>query len=203
MGYVYIDGKRYYEDYKTGELSEVNSVVVPTNGEMYSRGMAVEKKTDDGFIKAFILAFGMFLLGATCILADSKIEQSKVTAVQTDAVESEIHQETARVEEPESVICETQEISDDYIMPDIDSRYLCNADIKHMDLDEIQMLINELYARHGHVFEKQDCRDYFSAKSWYHPMPNKSDEAIVNEFNKYESKNKDLLVAKRTELRGY
>lgn len=84
-------------------------------------------------------------------------------------------------------------ISDpNYILPDSDKRYLTYADIKFLSLSDIQLAINEIYARHGRIFNSPDVRAYFESKSWYHGTiaPESFSESV---FNDYERKNIDFL----------
>lgn len=87
---------------------------------------------------------------------------------------------------------ETAEVAA-YLMPDSAERYLEASDFDSYSHDEIQLIINEIYARHGKEFQSQDNIDYFSAKNWYEPVSRKSDEEIVREFNEYEKANVELL----------
>jgi hypothetical protein len=47
---------------------------------------------------------------------------------------------------------------------------LTEDDIKGFSKQELRVLRNEIYARHGHIFKSKDLRDYFSAKDWYKPQ---------------------------------
>ena len=84
-----------------------------------------------------------------------------------------------------------------YLMPDSADRYLEVSDIEGYSSDEIQMIINEIYAKHGREFHTQENIDYFSAQDWYEPVVGKSDEEIANEFNAYEKANVELLCKYR------
>ena len=84
-----------------------------------------------------------------------------------------------------------------YLMPDSVDRYLEVSDIEGYSRDEIQMIINEIYAKHGREFHTQENIDYFSAQDWYEPVAGKSDEEIANEFNAYEKANVELLCKYR------
>lgn len=42
--------------------------------------------------------------------------------------------------------------------------YLETSDIEGYSHDEIQLIINEIYARHGREFHTQENIDYFSAQ---------------------------------------
>lgn len=57
--------------------------------------------------------------------------------------------------------------SDDYILPDSSSIRLTESDISHLSLRELNYAKNEIYARHGRIFQSQELRDYFESKSWY------------------------------------
>lgn len=71
--------------------------------------------------------------------------------------------------------------------------YLDAADIENYNYNEIQLIINEIYARHGREFHTQENIDYFSAQDWYNPISGKTDEEIVAEFNEFERANVELL----------
>lgn len=87
---------------------------------------------------------------------------------------------------------ETKE--DEYIFPKSDQEYLTDQDISGMTKEGIQQAINEIYARHGRVFQKSDVAEYFATKSWYHPVTGKTDDQILKEFNDYEKTNVDFLA---------
>ena len=56
---------------------------------------------------------------------------------------------------------------------------------------EIELGINEIYARNGADFSGTDYEEYFKATNWYSPVADKSREEIV--FNQIERSNIDLL----------
>ena len=60
---------------------------------------------------------------------------------------------------------------------------------------------NELYARHGRIFQDEGLRNYFNSIDWYEPTIEGEDfqESILNEF---EIANRDLIVAYEKEI-GY
>lgn len=92
--------------------------------------------------------------------------------------------------------------SDDYIMPDSASRYLELADIGNLDDNTLQMIIYEIYARHGHEFIVQKNMDYFKTKEWYTSIPGKTDLEIYSEFNEYERANVKFLKQQLKERKG-
>ena len=57
---------------------------------------------------------------------------------------------------------------------------------------QIQLAINEIYARHGYIFKKEELKTYFSQYSWYKPSVADS-EAVYNLMNDVEKKNVNFL----------
>lgn len=57
----------------------------------------------------------------------------------------------------------------DYIIPNITQRELTYEDLKDLPAEELALARNEIYARHGYVFESEEYNQYFSSKSWYNP----------------------------------
>lgn len=76
-------------------------------------------------------------------------------------------------------------------------RYLEAADIESCSGEERQMIINGIYARHGREFQSAENAGYFSSQDWYSPVPGKTDEEIIAEFNEYERANVDFLSRNR------
>lgn len=91
--------------------------------------------------------------------------------------------------------------ADEYILPDSDSRYLSLSDLAGMTKEECRFARNELYARHGRIFDDAELQDYFDAKDWYMGTVSSEDfdEGILND---YEMKNRDLIVEYEEEM-GY
>ena len=89
---------------------------------------------------------------------------------------------------------EEEEYEDDseYILPDSDSCYLSDSDVDWMSADTLRLARNEIYARHGWIFESEDLSEYFNSMSWYEGIYTK-DEFDESWLNKYERANVDLI----------
>lgn len=77
----------------------------------------------------------------------------------------------------------------DYIYPS-DREYITKEQLVGLTREEIALLRNEIYARHGYEFQLQQYKDYFNKKSWYRPS-SYFDESMLNSI---EKANKDLIV---------
>lgn len=80
----------------------------------------------------------------------------------------------------------------DYILEGSDSRYITEKEVENLSEAERRLAKNEIYARHGRMFDSADLQDYFESKSWYKGTvkPSDFDESVLN---KYEKANIDLI----------
>ena len=83
--------------------------------------------------------------------------------------------------------------SSDYILPQSSTEYLDESDLTGMSADQVQMAINEIYARHHRKFVLQDVQAYFDSKSWYDGYV-EADEFDTRVMNQYEAANINLMV---------
>ena len=84
----------------------------------------------------------------------------------------------------------------DYILPDSDSRAYTYDELSGLTKDELRLAINEIYARHGRIFDAADLQNYFNSKSWYNGTVS-ADDFSEDVFNTYEKSNVDLLSSIR------
>lgn len=54
-----------------------------------------------------------------------------------------------------------------YILPESSSRLLTNADVAGLSLQQVNYAKNEIYARHGRLFDSRELQNYFNSQSWY------------------------------------
>lgn len=71
-------------------------------------------------------------------------------------------------------------------------RYLEENELKKYDKDELAIIRNEIYARHGYVFNQEPFKSYFNSQAWY--IPNGSFKGSDVELNAYEKENVQLLL---------
>ena len=87
---------------------------------------------------------------------------------------------------------EDELLNKDYILPQSGSRLLTESDVAGMDIREINYAKNEMYARHGRMFQSAELQNYFNSKSWYYGTvsPEDFDNSMLSEV---ERKNADFL----------
>ena len=56
---------------------------------------------------------------------------------------------------------------DGYVLPYSATHRYTNSELSSLTAQELYIARNEIAARHGYIFEKDDLKNYFSKKSWY------------------------------------
>ncbi len=70
-------------------------------------------------------------------------------------------------------------VSSVYVRPSwMDQRY---EHLEDATPAELRRLRNEIYARHGRIFQSQDLQEFFSQTTWYKGNPNYSDSQLSDE----------------------
>ncbi|MBZ4223382.1 YARHG domain-containing protein [Bacillus wiedmannii] len=61
----------------------------------------------------------------------------------------------------------TRYVYNGFIFPDSDIRKLTSEELTYLSKEQLKIARNEIYARHGHIFQTKDMQAYFSKQSWY------------------------------------
>ncbi len=154
-------------------------------------------------------------------LIDSKYYSHKTESPQgierknQRAIEKETgEKETGGKEEKESKESEVPEDSvynpglcdshaEDFLFPNSDDDNLSNElifDVVEEDEDLVQRGINEIYARHGMIFEDSYYKNYYKNCEWYKPVYQRN-EIKSSWFNQYENANIKALTNYRESIR--
>ena len=112
-----------------------------------------------------------------------KKQTEKITEKQTEAAEDPTKQP------------QTQAQSGSYILPQSSERLLTDSDVDGMSYEELQMAINEIYARHGRKFSSQSVQNYFDGQSWYQGTV-EPDDFSDSVFSQIEGQNVLFLLKK-------
>lgn len=112
--------------------------------------------------------------------------------------ENKMQKEFARIIEKQTA-AETGNLSyaGDFVIADSSSRYITEEELAALSETELMIARNEIYARHGRMFNNQDLNAYFNTKPWYQPTV--SGEEFTEEyasavFNEIEITNISTIV---------
>lgn len=216
MGYVLKNGKRYYQD-ESGNLTLDN--VSQEEADQREKRSTKTRSSNSGISTASpyntsgvgisITSVPWRLVVLICVLCmmvgafiynrshTSSAEQA-ISAYMSQVGETDYYTDDGNMTDVNSEVLNADASSasgtmDNYLLSDSTNRYFEAEEISGYSHDEIQLMINEIYARHGRVFHSQENREYFEAMDWYEPVSGKTDEEIAREFNEYEKANVELL----------
>ena len=89
----------------------------------------------------------------------------------------------------------------EYVFKNSSSSYISKADLSGFTADECRIARNEIYARHGRLFDDAELQAYFNSCSWYsgYIAPADFSESVLNE---YEKTNLETIIDYEKEM-GY
>jgi hypothetical protein len=73
--------------------------------------------------------------------------------------------------------------------PQASTRLLTEKDVENLRNEELRIMRNEIYARHGYSFKLADMREHFDKLDWYMPVA----VDIANQLTKVEKDNAALI----------
>lgn len=71
---------------------------------------------------------------------------------------------------------------------------MSQSEVNKMNRSELNLALNEIYARRGRIFNNSSLSSYFNAQSWYTPKYSEDEFAEKVTFNDYENKNIEMIL---------
>lgn len=77
-------------------------------------------------------------------------------------------------------------LAEECIFPDSSRIYLTDYDVQGMSSSNLKIARNEIFARHGRLFDTADLQNYFNTCSWYYGYiaPEDFDESVLSDIEK-------------------
>ena len=79
----------------------------------------------------------------------------------------------------------------EYVLPESNVRVYETSELEALSDHDLFLARNEIYARHGYVFQAGELSEYFSSKSWYHP----SDVFNEGDISEVERQNVSTILS--------
>ena len=95
----------------------------------------------------------------------------------------------------------TVALNNDFVLPDSSIRVLDKSELAGLSAEQCRIARNEIYAKHGRMFDDAGLQNYFNLCSWYHgtiPADRFSDTMLSD----IEIQNRNLIVSYEKE-KGY
>ena len=83
-------------------------------------------------------------------------------------------------------------------------RLIRPAELGPLSLEELELMRNEIYARHGWIFRRPDLRNYFESQPWYRPRSANafySNRQVEAELSPIERRNLQIIISRENALR--
>ena len=81
----------------------------------------------------------------------------------------------------------------EFIFPDSDKKYLSEDEVRAKTVEDLMVGRNEIFARHGYMFEDASLKSHFESTSWYQGTVASSEFNSEQVFNEFEKKNVELI----------
>ena len=95
----------------------------------------------------------------------------------------------------------TVAINNEFILRDSSVRVLDKSELAGFSAEQCRLARNEIYAKHGRMFDDAGLQNYFNSRSWYHgTIPAK--QFNDNMLSDIEIQNRNLIIAFEKEM-GY
>ena len=80
-----------------------------------------------------------------------------------------------------------------YILPDSDYRNVTGTELSRLSMAELNLARNEIFARHGYIFQDEALQTYFYCQSWYVPTT-PAPEFNSTSLNETENENLEMIT---------
>ena len=83
-------------------------------------------------------------------------------------------------------------------------RLIRPGELESLSLGELELMRNEIYARHGWIFRLPDLRNYFESQPWYRPRSDNafySNRQVEAEMSPVERRNIQIIGSRENALR--
>lgn len=120
-------------------------------------------------------------------------EQTKVENISTSQYYTLSFQKKPEKQETSSSpsTVTTKYVYNGFFFPDSHIRKLTSVELQSLTKEQLRIARNEIYARHGHVFQTKDMQSYFLKQSWYRENP-----YYTGGLNDVETYNAELIKTK-------
>jgi len=78
------------------------------------------------------------------------------------------------------------------------------AELEPLSLGELEIMRNEIYARHGWIFRRADLRNHFESQPWYRPRSGNAfytNRQVEAELSPIERRNLQIIINRENALR--
>ena len=155
-----------------------------------------QKNQSNTFLYVLLAVVLLLLIGTTVLLFTGGFEslfggrsrkgsEPEAIAV-TQAPDKSAYETPGATPVPTASPTPSPALEPEYLLPDSSSRYLTEADLSSLSHRELCLARNEIFARHGRMFDTPEIREYFEGKTWYHGtiQPSQFRESVLSDIER-------------------
>ena len=180
-----IDSKKEYHKEYSSQFNQTNGSYIQTN-------VVSSKLILVSFSVIAVLIIAAVTILCLVMLRPNSSTMKSMTYTENNTVSPNSHQKT---EQPKAYTNEYIDEPEDYLFPS-DRQYITYSDVSGKSEYEVSLIRNEIYARHGYIFQTEPYISYFNQKDWYQPNSN-FDTSL---FNSIEKANVDFIIQYEKEM---
>ena len=182
---------------------------IPVSEPVQVNYQPVQKKSNTGLIVAVVVMGIIIVAGFAAIIGYIVGNNSNQMIVETEA-ETQLVEEATQPPEtttaapvtaapstsakqtvPTFTYNDNNTHSSQFLF-DSANQYITRSYLATCTRDEVTIILNEMYARHGYIFKDAELREYFNSQSWYVGYTTSMEEA-ASYFNSVESANLNTI----------
>jgi len=144
-----------------------------------NRGFSPRIESNVKMKKLILIPFlALALTGAICSKGDNSTSDNDIKKKELELKEKELQlrEKELDMQKRSEGSSNANENTDGYtsggnssIYPQASERLLSSDDVSNLNGWELKIMRNEIFARHGYIFKKEDMRNYFTYEKWYTP----------------------------------
>ena len=186
---INVEGYKAEDAYQMLNDAGIKYTISRQNSDNVEEGYVISQSPKDGFIKSSDKLIIYVSKGSS----KPKTSSQAVTAPQSSA--PPVNNYNYYINGNGGGNTNNNRGSSEYIIPDSNSRYLSESEVRSLSRSDMNFAINEIYARKGRIFKDSTLRSYFNSKSWYHGTvdPAIFDSHIYSYLNSIEIANVNLI----------
>lgn len=149
-----------------------------------------QKKPPTALIAGIVAAVAV-VVACVCIFLlisqDKPVPSSEQAPVDTaEVVEVEAISSASSASDAAGNVEAVDILAGDYVLPDSATHAYSVAELAGLSDYELFVARNEIFARHGRKFQREELQQHFGSKSWYHPTisPEAFSDSVLNATEK-------------------
>lgn len=192
VGYGYSYGKKLLEQAGfTVEISDYEYSYDYPEGYIIAQSPEGDTSASTGTVVKLVISSGQIQRET-----EAPATQAQQSSDSQNSSSNNLNSQSSNAQSPSNASTKNNSKSG-FILPNSDSSYLSNAQVSALSDDDLQLAINEIYARRGRIFNDANLNAYFSSQSWYEGKYTAEEFEKNVKFNAYEQKNLQLLINER------